>query len=60
MSYFLKLLTCLKDIRKKLYNTYMLKNKLIVSNWKMNLDFIDTKNLLSKLIKISKKKSKCD
>ena len=38
----------------------MLKNKLIVSNWKMNLDFIDTKSLLSKLIKISKKKSKCN
>ena len=35
----------------------MLKNKLIVSNWKMNLDFIDTKSLLSKLIKISKKKN---
>lgn len=34
----------------------MLKNKLIVSNWKMNLDFIDTKKLLSELVKISKKK----
>ena len=32
----------------------MTQNKLIVSNWKMNLKLSDSKNLVKKLIKSSK------
>ena len=39
-------------ILKKMYNINMSQNKLIVSNWKMNLNLISAKKLINKLKKI--------